>query len=56
MTGASSGIGEASAIAFAQQGARVVVAARRTEVVVVLDDHVPADAYWACFQATAERF
>lgn len=31
MTGASSGIGEASAVAFAEQGARVVVAARRTE-------------------------
>ena len=31
VTGASSGIGEASAIAFAKEGARVVVAARRTE-------------------------
>ena len=31
VTGASSGIGEATAIAFARLGARVVVAARRTE-------------------------
>lgn len=31
VTGASSGLGEATALAFAQQGARVVVAARRIE-------------------------
>jgi NADP-dependent 3-hydroxy acid dehydrogenase YdfG len=31
VAGASSGIGEATALAFAQRGARVVVAARRTE-------------------------
>lgn len=31
VTGASSGLGEATALAFAQQGARVVVAARRVE-------------------------
>jgi histidinol phosphate phosphatase hisN-like protein len=28
----------------------------RTEVVVVLDDHVPPEAYWPCFQAVAARF
>jgi len=34
----------------------VAKAQGRTEVVVVLDDHVPADAYWPCFQAVAEAF
>jgi hypothetical protein len=34
----------------------VAKAQRRTEVVVVLDDHVPAEAYWLCFQAVAARF
>ena len=29
---------------------------RRTEVVVVMDDHVAPDAYWPCFQAVAARF
>lgn len=28
----------------------------RTEVVVVMDDHVAPDAYWPCFQAVAGRF
>ena len=28
----------------------------RTDVVVVLDDHVPAEAYWPCFQAVAASF
>jgi hypothetical protein len=28
----------------------------RTDVVVVLDDHVPAETYWPCFQAIAEAF
>jgi hypothetical protein len=28
----------------------------RTDVVVVMDDHVAPDAYWPCFQAVAARF
>ena len=28
----------------------------RTDVVVVMDDHVEPDAYWPCFQAVASRF
>jgi hypothetical protein len=34
----------------------VAKALGRTEVVVVLDDHVPPEAYWPCFQAVAEAF
>lgn len=34
----------------------VAKAQGRSEVVVVLDDHVPAEAYWPCFQAVAARF
>jgi len=46
-------------LSFADVNDPALIVARaqgRTEVVVVLDDHVPADAYWPCFQATAERF
>jgi hypothetical protein len=34
----------------------VAKAQRRTEVVLVMDDHVGPDAYWPCFQAIASRF
>jgi hypothetical protein len=34
----------------------VAKAQGRTEMVVVLDDHVPAEAYWPCFQAVAASF
>ena len=34
----------------------VAQAQGRTEVVVVMDDHVAPDAYWPCFQAVAEAF
>jgi hypothetical protein len=30
-------------------------AQRRTDIVVVMDDHVDPDAYWPCFQAIAAR-
>lgn len=43
ITGASSGIGEASAIEFAKEGARVVVAARRTERLDALVRRIEAD-------------
>jgi Phosphatase len=34
----------------------VAQAQGRTDVVVVMDDHVAADAYWPCFQAAAAAF
>lgn len=40
MTGASSGIGEASALAFAKAGARVVLAARRTQRLDAIVDRI----------------
>jgi hypothetical protein len=46
-------------LSFADVNDPALIVARaqgRTEVVVVLDDHVPADAYWPCFQAVAARF
>jgi hypothetical protein len=48
---------ETLSIADVNDPALIVAKAQgRTEVVVVLDDHVPADAYWPCFQAVAARF
>jgi hypothetical protein len=47
---------ETLSIADVNDPALIVAKAQgRTEVVVVLDDHVPADAYWPCFQAVAAR-
>jgi hypothetical protein len=46
-------------LSFADVNDPALIVARaqgRSKVVVVLDDHVPADAYWPCFQAAAERF
>ena len=34
----------------------VAKAQGRTEVVVVMDDHVPPEAYWPCFQAAVAAF
>lgn len=48
---------ETLSIADVNDPALIVAKAQgRTEVVVVLDDHVPAENYWPCFQAVAARF
>ena len=48
---------ETLSIADVNDPALIVAKAQgRTEIVVVLDDHVPAEAYWPCFQAVAARF
>ena len=48
---------ETLSIADVNDPALIVAKAQgRTEVVVVLDDHVPAEAYWPCFQAVAAQF
>jgi hypothetical protein len=47
---------ETLSIADVNDPALIVAKAQgRTEVVVVLDDHVPPEAYWPCFQAVATR-
>jgi len=48
---------ETLSIADVNDPALIVAKAQgRTNVVVVLDDHVPAENYWPCFQAVAARF
>jgi Phosphatase len=45
---------ETPSIADVNDPALIVAKAQgRTEVVVVLDDHVPPENYWPCFQAVA---
>jgi Phosphatase len=47
---------ETLSIADVNDPALIVAKAQgRTEVVIVLDDHVPAENYWPCFQAVAGR-
>jgi hypothetical protein len=48
---------ETLSIADVNDPALIVARAQgRTEVVVVLDDHVPPENYWPCFQAVAQAF
>jgi hypothetical protein len=48
---------ETLSIADVNDPALIVAKAQgRTDVVVVLDDHVPPENYWPCFQAVAEAF
>ena len=48
---------ETLSIADVNDPALIVAKAQgRTDVVVVMDDHVAPDAYWPCFQAIAARF
>jgi Phosphatase len=47
---------ETLSVADVNDPALIVAKAQgRTEIVVVLDDHVPAENYWPCFQAIARR-
>jgi hypothetical protein len=47
---------ETLSVADVNDPALIVAKAQgRTEVVVVLDDHVPPEAYWPCFQAVAAQ-
>ncbi|HET9673070.1 MAG TPA: phosphatase [Actinomycetota bacterium] len=48
---------ETLSVADVNDPALIVARAQgRTDVVDVLDDHVPAENYWPCFQAVAEAF
>jgi hypothetical protein len=48
---------ETLSIADVNDPALIVAKAQgRTQIVVVLDDHVPPENYWPCFQAAAKAF
>jgi hypothetical protein len=48
---------ETISVADVNDPALIVAKAQgRTDIVVVMDDHVAPDAYWPCFQAAAEAF
>ena len=52
ITGASSGLGEASAILLSEQGAKVVLAARRTERLEKITEKITANGGYAIYKAT----
>ena len=54
VAGASSGIGEAAAIAFAKRGARVVLAARRTERLDAIVDRIEKEEGGRALAATCD--
>jgi hypothetical protein len=48
---------ETISIADVNDPALIVAKAQgRTDIVVIMDDHVAPGAYWPCFQAVASRF
>lgn len=52
ITGASSGIGEALAEAFAAQGAQIIVSGRRIDALQAVADRLPTPAYVLPFETT----
>ena len=52
ITGASSGIGKALAVAFAAKGARIILSGRRVEALQAVADELPTDALVHPFEVT----
>ena len=54
ITGASSGIGEASSIYFARQGAKVVLAARNIDKLKLICDKINGDSHYVSCDVSKE--
>ena len=52
ITGASSGIGRALSVAFAQEGARIILSGRRVEALQAVADELPTEALVHPFEVT----